>query len=53
MYVFIGWLLTLALAIEIFNANHTYKPINYANEHNVGEATHGASFKGPSEELST
>jgi len=39
-------LLTLALAIEVFNANHTYKPINLANEHNNGEIDAGASFNG-------
>lgn len=36
IYFFIGWLLTLAIAIEIFNATHTYKPMVH-NTHESSE----------------
>jgi hypothetical protein len=42
MYFFIGWLLTLAIAIEVFNATHTYKPMR-PNTHESSEQEKYAS----------
>lgn len=42
MYFFIGWLLTLAIAIEVFNATHTYKPMRH-NTHESSEQEKYAS----------
>jgi len=36
MYFFIGWLLTLAIALEVFNATHKYKPM-YPDLHESSE----------------
>jgi hypothetical protein len=35
IWVFLGWLLTLAIFLEIFNANHHYKPLVF-NPHESG-----------------
>jgi len=42
IWFFIGWLVTLAIAIEIFNATHTYKPM-YRNTHESSEIESQAS----------
>jgi hypothetical protein len=34
IWAFLAWLLFLAVSIEIFNANHTYKPMVHEQERN-------------------
>lgn len=38
IWFFIAWLLTLAIAIEIFNATHTYKPMTHSFESSEQES---------------
>jgi len=42
IWFFIGYLLTLAIALEVFNATHTYKPM-YKNTHESSETEADAS----------
>jgi len=44
IWAMIAWLITVAIVVEVFNANHTYKPIDLNHEHNTGEATSGATW---------